>query len=163
MNCLRMHGIKEDIMDKLESSRNLMKWLSVTNRFTGMALDKELAEIGLNSSQHFFVIKICEEPGITQDKLQALVYLNPSNITRGIAQLAKKGFVTKETNSRDKRTSCLYPTEKAKACYQKIKTIQKNWLKILTENFTDEESALLCTLVERTAQNALDFFNDEQA
>lgn len=150
-------------MNKLESSRSLMKWLSVANRFTGMALDNELAEMGLNSSQHFFVVKICEEPGITQDKLQSLIYLNPSNITRGIAQLAQKGFVTKETNSRDKRTSCLYPTEKAEACYQKIKAIQKNWMKVLTKDFTEEERALLCTMVERTAKNALDFFNDEQA
>lgn len=71
-------------MDKFESSRSLMKWISVTNRFTVMALDRELIRMGLSSSQHFFVIKICEEPGITQDKLQSLIYLNPSNITRGI-------------------------------------------------------------------------------
>ncbi|QCT73616.1 hypothetical protein CPZ25_006565 [Eubacterium maltosivorans] len=95
--------------------------------------------------------------------MQSLIYLNPSNITRGIAKLTQKGFITKETNSRDKRTSCLYPTEKAEACYQKIKAIQENWMKVLTRDFTDEERAFLCALTERTAKNALDFFNDAQA
>lgn len=150
-------------MDKFESSKSLMKWISVTNRFTGMALDKELAELGLNSSQHFFVVKICEEPGITQDKLQSLIYLNPSNITRGIAQLEKKGFVTKKANQRDKRTSRLYPTDKAEACCQKIKMIQKNWLSVLTGDFTEEERKQLSTLMERTAKNALSFFDDDEA
>ncbi|ALU13979.1 hypothetical protein ACH52_1173 [Eubacterium limosum] len=40
-------------MDKFESSRSLMKWISVTNHFTGMALDREVTGIGLSSSQHF--------------------------------------------------------------------------------------------------------------
>ena len=40
-------------MDKLESSGNLVKWLSVTNRFTGIALDKESSERILNLGQHF--------------------------------------------------------------------------------------------------------------
>ena len=40
-------------MDKLESSGNLVKWLSVTNRFTGMALDMETSDRILNLGQHF--------------------------------------------------------------------------------------------------------------
>ena len=37
----------------------LLKWLSVTDRFYKIYLDKQLAPFGLNNSQYMFLIKIC--------------------------------------------------------------------------------------------------------
>ncbi len=41
----------------------LLKWLSVADRFSKLYLDKLLATYGINSSQHMFLIKICESRG----------------------------------------------------------------------------------------------------
>ena len=81
-----------------------IKWLSIADRHTKMYLDKKLEPLGLNSSQHMFVIKICQEPGISQEKMFSYFYLHPSNITRVIAALEKQGFLIRETNPADKRT-----------------------------------------------------------
>ena len=37
----------------------LLKWLSVTDRFYKIYLDKQLAPYGINNSQYMFLIKIC--------------------------------------------------------------------------------------------------------
>ena len=47
----------------------LLKWLSVTDRFYKIYLDKQLAPYGINNSQYMFLIKICRSPGILQDSL----------------------------------------------------------------------------------------------
>ena len=47
----------------------LLKWLSVADRFAKSYLDERLAPLGLNSSQHMYLLKVCDQPGISQDSL----------------------------------------------------------------------------------------------
>ena len=74
----------------------LLKWLSVTDRFSKLYLDKLLAAQGINSSQHMFLIKICENPGLLQESLMNTFYLHPSNIVRTVASLENKVYITRE-------------------------------------------------------------------
>ena len=37
----------------------LLKWLSVADRFTKAYLDQRLEPLGINSSQHMYLLKIC--------------------------------------------------------------------------------------------------------
>ena len=67
----------------------LLKWLSVTDRFYKIYLDKQLAPFGINNSQYMFLIKICRSPGILQDSLMDMFYVHPSNIVRTVAALEK--------------------------------------------------------------------------
>ena len=62
----------------------LLKWLSVTDRFYKIYLDKQLAPYGINNSQYMFLIKICRSPGILQDSLMDMFYVHPSNIVRTV-------------------------------------------------------------------------------
>ena len=78
----------------------LLKWLSVTDRFYKIYLDKQLAPFGINNSQYMFLIKICRSPGILQDSLMDMFYVHPSNIVRAVAALEKQG-VTEELKMQD--------------------------------------------------------------
>ena len=91
----------------------ILKWLSVADRFYKIYLDKQLAPFGINSSQHMFLLKICNSPGILQDSLMDIFYVHPSNIARTIAALEKQGMITRSPNDQDKRTWKLYPTDRA--------------------------------------------------
>ena len=71
----------------------LLKWLSVTDRFYKIYLDKQLAPYGINNSQYMFLIKICRSPGILQDSLMDMFYVHPSNIVRTVAALEKQGMI----------------------------------------------------------------------
>ena len=109
----------------------VVKWLSIADRYTKMYLDRCLAPLGLNSSQHKYVLEICKNPGITQDQFFKLFYVNPSNITRALSGLEKEGFIEKNINPVDKRTCRLYPTHKARDIYDKIQAIIEDWEKEL--------------------------------
>ena len=61
-----------------------------------------------------------ENPGMTQDRFITSFYINPSNITRSLAYLEREGFIRKENNKKDKRTCCLYPTQKWEMVYHEI-------------------------------------------
>lgn len=140
---------------------NLIKWISVTNRYTKMYLDRMLMPLGLNSSQHMYIIKICEEPGITQDQLFGFFHINPSNITRSLAALEQQGFLQKRINPKDKRTSCLYPTEKGIQVCGEIQAICDEWKERLLGQFTQEEQQQFLYVLSQVGQNAIEQVNSE--
>ena len=134
----------------------LIKWISVTDRYNKIHLDRMLAPFGLNSSQHMYVLRICEVPGITQDKFNTLFYINPSNITRSVTALEKMGYLERRPNEKDKRTCCLYPTEKAKAAYQPIRSICDDWNQRITSGLTEEERVQCMRLLEKGGEAAVE-------
>lgn len=131
------------------------KWLSITDRYTKMHLDRQLAPLGLNSSQHMYIIKICNEPGITQDQFISFFYIHPSNVTRSIAYLEKTGFLKKEAHYKDKRTYCLYPTEKAIAANKQILNILNSWHETLLQDFSAEEQDYFLSFLNKVGQKAI--------
>ncbi|KAA8667201.1 MarR family transcriptional regulator [Clostridium sp. HV4-5-A1G] len=135
----------------------LIKWISITDRFSKMYLNKELGKLGINSSQHMFILKICEHAGITQDGLYPFVYVNKSNITRALMQLEKKGFIIRIPNNNDKRKMLLYPTEKAKIIYEQINNIEKEWTKILLNEISPEDKELLEKLIKKMGKTSIDY------
>lgn len=134
----------------------LIKWISVTDRYNKIHLDRMLAPFGLNSSQHMYVLRICEVPGITQDQFNSLFYINPSNITRSVAALEKMGYLERRPNEKDKRTCCLYPTEKARAAYQPLRQICEDWNRRITGGLTEEERAQFMRLLEKVGEAAVE-------
>ena len=87
------------------------KWIALANRHYLMYLNKRLASYGLSGSQYLFILNICRQPGLTQDKLPDIIHINKSNVTRALAHLEKLGFIRREVNPQDKRTAAVFPTQ----------------------------------------------------
>ena len=119
----------------------ILKWLSVTDRYYKIYLDKQLAPFGINSSQYMFVIKICNSPCISQDSLMNMFYIHPSNIVRSVTALERNGFVSRVPYDKDKRTWQLYPTDKAKAIISEVQAACEKTEAVLLQEFTEEEAA----------------------
>jgi DNA-binding MarR family transcriptional regulator len=119
-----------------------LKWLSVADRFAKQYLDYRLAPLGINSSQHMYLLKVCNQPGILQDSFMESFYVHPSNIVRMIATLEKNGFLTRVPYEKDKRTWCLYPTSKALAIADQIQAICNETETILTNGLSDDEQVV---------------------
>ena len=144
----------------------LLKWLSVADRFAKSYLDDQLAPLGINSSQHMYLLKICDQPGILQDSLLNCFYVHPSNIVRTIARLEKNGFLTKEPCEKDKRTCHLYPTKKALEIADKVRAICEGTESILTDGLSEAEQAefgrlLLCVGKRITREQNVERAEDE--
>lgn len=104
---------------------NLFKWLSVADRHFKMILDRELKPLHLNASNYYYLLHLNEHPGMSQDSLIQLIYLNPSNITRAIQQLVKLGYVNKTSNPTDRRSVHLTLTAAGQALIPKIQQLLK--------------------------------------
>lgn len=131
----------------------LLKWLSVTDRFYKIYLDKQLAPFGINSSQHMFLIKICRSPGILQDSLMDMFYVHPSNIVRTIAALEKQGMLTRSPNDKDKRTCKLYPTDYALSVIDEVQAICEKTEALLLQGITDTDQELFMNLLVQAGKN----------
>lgn len=131
----------------------LLKWISVTDRFSKIYMDKQLAPFGINSSQYMFLIKICDAPGILQDSLMDIFYIHPSNIVRTIAALEKQGMITRSPHEKDKRTCKLYPTERALSVIDAVRTICEKTEALLLQGVSEPDRKLLAELMMQTGIN----------
>ena len=136
--------------------KEVLRWLAVADRYKRMYLDKQLGPLGINSSQHMYVLKVCAEPGITQDQFLQSFYVHPSNVTRAVAALEKGGFLRREACEEDKRKWRLYPTDHSRNLYPEIVRICRETEDILQEGFSGEERKLFRTLLKRAGKNMLD-------
>ena len=117
----------------------LLKWLSISDRYAKAYLDHRLAPLGINSSQHMYLLRICEQPGISQDSLLDSFYVHPSNIVRMIAALEKKGFLTRTPSEQDKRTWRLYPTEQALSIVGQVRAACSETEALLLDGLAPED------------------------
>ena len=119
----------------------LLKWLSVTDRFYKIYLDKQLAPYGINNSQYMFLIKICRSPGILQDSLLNMFYVHPSNIVRTVATLEKQGMIK------------LYPTERALSIIDEIQMICEKTEALLLQGMSESEQNLFMDFLIQAGRN----------
>lgn len=89
----------------------LLKWISIADRYIKIEIDRLLKPYHLSSSNYYYLLRLKERPGITQEGLIDLMYLNRSNVTRSINQLVNLGIVRKEVVASDRRMSKLYLTD----------------------------------------------------
>lgn len=109
---------------------------------------------GLKGGQHSIITNLCRNPGISQEQLSKLTYMNKSNVARQLVQLEEAGFVVRRCSEADKRVILVYPTEKADALFPVIVDIHHKWREYLTEGFTEEEMSLFSSLLDRMSERA---------
>lgn len=139
----------------------VFKWLAVLGRLGNQYADQQFKELNINNSHHAFLIHICNNPGITQDKLKTMVYVHPSNITRALDYLEKEGYITKQTLLTDKRTSKIYPTQKAMEAYDYIIKVISEWEQLITSDMTEEQSKEFSALLEHAGATATKYFFEQ--
>ena len=137
------------------------KWIALANRHYLMYLNKRLASYGLSGSQYLFILNICRQPGLTQDKLPDIIHINKSNVTRALAHLEKLGFIRREVNPQDKRTAAVFPTQKALDVYPHVLEIIRGWDASVTSPLTEDEKHTLQALLKRVVASAHEYRSTE--
>lgn len=108
-----------------------------------------LSPLGLKACHASYLMEICAEPGISQDRLAGRICINKSNVARQAAFLEEAGFITRTSCQNDKRVMHLYPTEKAREALPQITQIMDTWEECLTQGLTEDEKEILATLLAR--------------
>ena len=119
-----------------------------------------LAPLGLKSIHASYLTEICANPGISQDKLARLIFINKSNVARQVAVLEEDGYVRRVPSAADKRVMELYPTEKTLEILPKINDILTCWEQCITHDLSEEEKELITTLLSKMSKRAAWYMED---
>jgi len=141
----------------------LVKWISIANRYSKISLDRALAPLSINSSHHMFIINICENEGISQDRLTGIVHIDKSNVTRALRRLEELGFIEKRSSEEDRRTAHLFSTDKGRDAYARIADIMDAWAETLAAGFGGQDKERLLEEMKRVAENAADAVNGQHS
>ena len=114
----------------------------------------KLAPLGLKSCHASYLTEICENPGISQDKLARRICINKSNVARQVAALEEDGFVLRKPSEADKRVMELYPTEKTLELMPQINEVLMCWEDFIAQDITDEEKELITELLMKMKARA---------
>lgn len=132
----------------------LMQLINRTHRCFTRYRSGLLTEEGLNGRQQRYILKICENPGVSQDQLADWIAVDKSNVARQLFLLEQAGFITRTTDAQDRRHLLIHPTEKALAVYPKARKIVDDWNQRLLDGVSEAEQAQLHSLMERIALRA---------
>ncbi len=84
----------------------------------------EFKEYNLTKGQYLYLVRICENPGIIQEKLAEMIKVDRTTAARAIKKLEMNGFIEKvddEHNKKIKKTLSNRKREKCLSCYKKRK------------------------------------------
>lgn len=100
-------------------------------RYYHIYLNHAFKPLGINASQYLYIIILCNEKFIRQDKLPDRIGINKSNVARNLAWLEKNGFIYRSGDDKDRRTYKIFPTNKSYKLYNPIMNIIEEWNKIV--------------------------------
>lgn len=109
----------------LTEETGFVQQLALLNHEIINHLNKTLNFPHINANNYFYLLKLLDNPGITQSDFSTLVKLNQSTITRAINSLAEHGYVEKQPAA-DKRSSFLKLTSLGEQTASKVKKIIEN-------------------------------------
>jgi DNA-binding MarR family transcriptional regulator len=113
----------------------------------------EFKEYDLTKGQYLYLVRICENPGIIQEKLAEMIKVDRTTAARAIKKLEMNGFIEKKGDLHNKKNKNLFPTEKGKNVYPFIKRENDYSDKVALEGFTQEEADTILKLVQRVRKN----------
>ena len=135
----------------------LMKNINRIARCAEQYRNDRLEPFGLTGSQYSVILSVCREPGITQDRLSELVYINKSNVARQLSQLEENGYVTREQGEKHRRTIKVFPTEKSLETVPVIRDTLRQWSEYITEGFDESEKEILLAMLEKMKDRAAEY------
>ncbi|MHC5249194.1 MarR family winged helix-turn-helix transcriptional regulator [Enterococcus sp. LJL90] len=104
----------------MNNKNDLIQQIAILERDISKRINELLKPLGLNSNNYFYIIKLDDNPNITQKDFTPLVKLNQSSVTRSINSLVEQGLVKKEI-SQDKRSHLLSLTDEGKRIADEVK------------------------------------------
>ena len=113
----------------------------------------EFKEYELTKGQYLYLVRICENPGIIQEKLAEMIKVDRTSAARAIKKLELNGFIQKEKDNHNKKIKKLFPTENGINIYPFIKRENEYSNSIALEGLSESETDTMFNLLQRVRKN----------
>jgi len=141
---------------------SIIRSINHVARLATLYREKELKKYGLGPMHHTYILNICRNPGISQDELAKIIFVNKSNVARQLVILEDRGYVFRKSSEQDARKMLIYPTEKATEMFGVISDILLKWNEQVLTGFSLEEQQKLIKNLEKLKENSQNLLEKEE-
>ncbi|WP_334074171.1 MULTISPECIES: MarR family transcriptional regulator [Paenibacillus] len=113
----------------------------------------EFKEYDLTKGQYLYLVRICENPGVIQEKLAEMIKVDRTTAARAIKKLEINGFIEKKDDTHNKKIKMLFPSEKGKSVYPFLKREHDYSNSVALEGFSEREAETMFNLLQRVRKN----------
>lgn len=113
----------------------------------------EFKEYDLTKGQYLYLVRICENPGIIQEKLAEMIKVDRTTASRAIKKLEKNGFIERREDKYNKKIKKIFPTMKGENVYPKIKRENDHSNSVALAGFSEREVEIISHLLQRIRKN----------
>ncbi|MGK9430292.1 MarR family winged helix-turn-helix transcriptional regulator [Bacillus atrophaeus] len=113
----------------------------------------EFKEYNLTKGQYLYLVRICENPGIIQEKLAEMIKVDRTTAARAIKKLEMNGFIEKMDDEHNKKIKKLFPTEKGENVFPVIKRENDHSNSVALAGFSEGEAETILHLLQRIRKN----------
>ncbi|AIQ14387.1 MarR family winged helix-turn-helix transcriptional regulator [Paenibacillus durus] len=133
--------------------REILREIGMIARAFDSISNIEFKELELTKGQYLYLIRICEQPGIIQEKLAEMIKVDRTTASRAIAKLELQGFVEKRSDPDNRKIKKLYPTAKGEEVYPFLKRESDYSDQSALAGLSDEEIETLYKLLKKVRRN----------
>ncbi|MDM5297073.1 MarR family transcriptional regulator [Bacillus pumilus] len=133
--------------------REILREIGVIARALDSISNIEFKEYDLTKGQYLYLVRICEEPGIIQEKLAEMIKVDRTTAARAIQKLELNDFIEKNDDPLNKKIKRLFPTDQGKAVYPLIKREHDYSNQVALGGFSDEEMEQIYEYLLRVRKN----------
>lgn len=135
---------------------DILREIGLISRALDSIANIEFKPYDLTKGQFLYLIRVCEQPGIIQERLGELIKVDRSTVIRAVQKLQRNGLVEKRPDQENEKIRRLYPTEKGRQLYPLLKREDDFSNQRALQGFSTTERRQLAVMLQRMATNVND-------
>lgn len=119
--------------------KSIGKLITYLSRCIQQELKNVVVPFEISVGEEPYYMALIQNNGVTQDELTKLVKVDKAATARMVKSLEQKGYITRETDPKDKRNKRIYLTETGKLKYEPFANALRQFNQELTSEWTEEQ------------------------
>lgn len=113
----------------------------------------EFKEFELAKGHYLYLVRICEQPGIIQEKVAEQIKVDRTTAARAIQKLELNGLIEKRREQSNRKNNYLYPTAKGLEIYPQVLKEHRHSEQVALSELKADEAELLEKLLIQVRHN----------
>lgn len=133
--------------------KDILREIGMIARALDSISNIEFKEYDLTKGQYLYLVRICENPGIIQEKLADMIKVDRTTAARAIKKLEMNGFIEKKEDQHNKKIKKIFPTEKGNNIYPFIIRENEHSNSVALAGFSESEVETIVNFLKRVRKN----------
>jgi len=132
----------------------IARYNGIFNRQTQAYITAAFANMSISYSEGILLMNLYDNEGINQEELSSMLFIDKAATARSIKLLEKKGYITREVKTKDRRVKKLYLTDYAISKKEYFSSLIRTWEDFITEGVDTETLTQFSGVLQIIAQKS---------